>query len=47
MKLYFTKQLDVGTQIYTQKYKKHYYLIKQKTHLDFGTQIYTQKYTSF
>jgi hypothetical protein len=45
MKLYITNQLDFGTQIYTQKYKKHYYLIKLKTQLEFGTQIYTQKYT--
>jgi hypothetical protein len=45
MKLYITKQLDFGTQIYTQKYTKHYYLIKLKTQLEFGTQIYTQKYT--
>jgi hypothetical protein len=30
MKLYITKQLDFGTQIYTQKYTKHYYLIKIK-----------------
>jgi hypothetical protein len=47
MKLYLTKQLDFGTQIYTQKYTKHCYLIKLKIQLDFGTQIYTQKYTSF
>jgi hypothetical protein len=46
MKLYITKQLDFGTQIYTQKYTKHYYLIKLKTQ-NFGTQIYTHKYTSF
>jgi hypothetical protein len=41
MKLYITKQLDFGTQIYTKKYTKHYYLIKN-IKLDFGTQIYTQ-----
>jgi hypothetical protein len=50
MKLYITKQLDFGTQIYTQKYTKHYYLIKLKNTIRFwytNTQIYTQKYTSF
>jgi hypothetical protein len=47
MKLYITKQLDFLTQIYTQKYTKHYYLIKLKTQLDFDTQIYTQKYSFY
>jgi hypothetical protein len=46
MKLYITRQLDFGTQIYTQKYTKHYYLIKLKTQLEFDTQIYTEKYKS-
>jgi hypothetical protein len=30
MKLYITKQLDFGTQIYTKMYTKFYYLIKLK-----------------
>jgi hypothetical protein len=30
MNLYIAKQLDFGTQIYTQKYTKYYYLINLK-----------------
>jgi hypothetical protein len=41
MKLYITKQLDFGTQIYTQKYTNHYYLIKLKNTIRFWyTEIY-------
>jgi hypothetical protein len=43
MKLYITKQLDFGTQIYTQKYTKHYYLIKLKYTIRFWyTNIHTK-----
>jgi hypothetical protein len=45
MKLYITKQLDFGTQIYTQKYTKHYYLIKLKNTIRFWyTNIHTKIY---
>jgi UDP-3-O-acyl-N-acetylglucosamine deacetylase len=45
MKLYITKQLDFGTQIYTQKYTKHYYLIKLKYTIRFWyTNIHTKIY---
>jgi hypothetical protein len=45
MKLYIKKQLDFGTQIYTQKYTKHYYLIKLKNRIRFWyTNIHTNIY---
>jgi hypothetical protein len=45
MKLYITKQLDFSTQIYTQKYIKHYYLIKLKYTIRFWyTNIHTKIY---
>jgi hypothetical protein len=45
MKLYITKQLNFGTQIYTQKYTKHYYLIKLKNRIIIWyTNIHTKIY---
>jgi hypothetical protein len=45
MKLYITKQSDFGTEIYTQKYTNHYYLIKLKYTIRFWyTNIHTITY---